>query len=178
MKPQWLTSSAAASQTEPTRVLIAIDDSTHADHALRYVGTLLRTMPGSHITLFHVLRPMPRELLEHGGSEDPLVEHQLGAELQQEQEAWVRAESEVEQPILANALERLRTTGFPLHRVALSFGHDDDIAQEILHEARRGHCGTIVVSRQVSKGTGRVRGGGTIEHLVRDAAGVALWIVD
>lgn len=159
-------------------MLVAIDDSTHADQTLRYVGTLLRAVPDSHITLFHVLRPMPRELLEHGGSEDPLMESRLGAALQQDQEAWVRAESEVEQPILANALERLRKTGFPLHRVALSFGHDDDIAQEILNEARRGRCGTIVVSRQVSNGITRVRGGGTIEHLVRDAAGVALWIVD
>ncbi len=159
-------------------MLVAIDDSTHTDQALRYVGTLFRTVPDSHITLFHVLRPMPRELLEHGGSEDPIVEHRLGAELQQEQEAWVRAESEIEQPILASALERLRKTGFPLDRVALSFGHNDDIAQEILHEARRGRCGTIVVSRQVSKGAGRGRRRGTIEHLVRDAAGVALWIVD
>ncbi len=178
MRPQLLTPVALPSQTGAARVLVAIDDSTHANRALRYVGTLLRAVPDSHITLFHVLKPMPRELLEHGGSEDPMVEVRLSQELHQDQDNWVREETEAEQPILANALELLRKTGFPLNRVSLRFGHDDDIAQEILNEARRGRCGTILVSRQASNGVKRVRGGGTIDHLVRNAAGFALWIVD
>jgi hypothetical protein len=47
----------------------------------------LRRTPDVAVTLFHVLKPMPRELLEHGGSENPAAEAQLGAQLRGEQGA-------------------------------------------------------------------------------------------
>jgi hypothetical protein len=75
---------------------------------------------------FHVLKPMPRALLEHGGSENPVDEVRLDNTLQQDQENWVRAESVV---------ELLGQTGFPSDRVTLKFGHEDDIAHTILIEA-------------------------------------------
>lgn len=178
MRPQPLTLAVQGSRALATQVLIAVDDSAHADRALRYVGTMLRTVPHAHILLFHVLRPMPREFLEHGGSEDPVVESRLGAELQKEQEEWVKAESELERPILANAQELLRKTGFPLDRVTLKFGHDDNIAQDILDEARQGGYGTIVVGRPVSTGPTHHFGGGVIEQLLRNATGHTVWIVD
>lgn len=178
MRPQTLPNVADRScHTLPLRVLVAIDDTEHADRALSYVGTLLREAHDVQITLFHVLKPMPRELLEHGGSEDPIMESRLGAELQRDQDNWVRAESQVEHPILAKALDRLGRTGFPRERVTLKFGQDDDITQSILDEARAGDYGTIVVSRPDSSGVKRLFGGGTTEHLMRDAAGYALWVV-
>jgi len=42
----------------------------------------------------------------------------------------------MEFPILVTALALFGKTGFPLDRVTLKFGHDDDIAQTILDEAR------------------------------------------
>ena len=57
---------------------------------------LLREARNVPVTLFHVLKPMPRELLEHGGSEDPAMEVLLVKELPQDQENWVRAESVME----------------------------------------------------------------------------------
>ncbi len=57
--------------TPPPRILIAVDGSEHSARALHYVGMLLRDTCDVQVTLFHVLKPMPRELLEHGGSEDP-----------------------------------------------------------------------------------------------------------
>jgi len=69
------------------------------------VGSLLREGRDVQVTLFHVLKTMPRELLEHGGSEDPAEEIRLATDLQQDQESWVRAESMMEYPILVKALE-------------------------------------------------------------------------
>ena len=63
------------------RILIAIDGSEHSARALHYVGTLLRETSDVQVTLFHVLKPMPRELLEHGGSEDPAEEVRLAKKL-------------------------------------------------------------------------------------------------
>ena len=161
-----------------SRILIAVDGSEHSARALRYVGTLLRDTRDVQVTLFHVLKPMPRELLEHGGSEDPTEEIRLAKELQQHQENWVHAESSMEYPILVHALELFGKTGFPLDRVTLKFGHEDDIAHTILDEARTGGYGTIVVSRHGSNGMKRFFGGGITDQLLRDASGYTLWVVE
>lgn len=161
-----------------SRIMIAIDDSEHSARALRYVGTLLRDVCNVQVTLFHVLKPIPRELLEHGGSEDPSREIHLATELQHDQENWVREESVMEYPILVQALELFGKTGFPLDRVTLKFGHEDNIAQNILDEARNGSFGTIVVTRHGSNGLKRFFGGGITDQLLREASGYTLWVVE
>jgi nucleotide-binding universal stress UspA family protein len=160
------------------RILIAVDGSEHSARALRYAGTLLRETCDVQVTLFHVLKPMPRELLEHGGSEDPAEEIRLAKKLQQDQENWVHKESVFEYPILMTALELFGKTGFPLDRVTLKFGHEDDIAHTILDEARAGGYGTIVLSRHGSNRMKRFFGGGITDQLLRAASGYTLWIVD
>ena len=161
-----------------SRILIAVDGSDHSARALRYVGTLLRDTRDVRVTLFHVLKPMPRELLEHGGSEDPAEEIRLAKELQQDQENWVRTESLFESPILLTALELFGQTGFPLDRVTMRFGHEDDVAHTILDEARAGGYETIVLSRHGSNRLNRFFGGGITNQLLRNASGYTLWIVE
>ncbi|MEK6533127.1 MAG: universal stress protein, partial [Nitrospirota bacterium] len=85
------------------RILLAVDESENSRRVARYVGSLLCRTPGVALTLFHVLKPMPRELLEHGGSEDPATEAQLSVQLRDEQEAWIRKEGEAECHILKQA---------------------------------------------------------------------------
>jgi nucleotide-binding universal stress UspA family protein len=178
MLPQQLATMAPRGNTVFSRILVTVDDSEHSTRAIRYVGALLRDTQDVHVTLFHVLKPMPREFLEHGGSEDPSVEVRLATELQQDQQNWVRMESVIEYPILVKALEALGKTGFPLDRVTLKFGHEDNIAHNILDEARNGGYGTIVVSRHGSNGIKRFFGGGVTDQLLRDAAGYTLWVVE
>jgi len=178
MMPHPLPTITPRGNSTLSRILIAVDDSEHSARALRYVGTLLRDARDVQVTLFHVLKPMPRELLEHGGSEDPAVEVRLAEELHQDQENWVRAESEIEAPILVKARELFGKTGFPLDHVTLKFGYEDDIAHNILSEARCGGYGTIVVSRYGSNGLRRMVGRGITDHLLRDASGFTLWVVE
>jgi hypothetical protein len=64
--------------------LVAVDDSGHSAQALRYVGALLRDTRNVQVTLFHVLKSMPRELLEHSGSEDSAEEIRLLEKLPQD----------------------------------------------------------------------------------------------
>ena len=178
MMSQPLPTAIPRGNTLLSRILIAVDGSEHSSRALRYVGTLLRDARDVQVTLFHVLKPMPRELLEHGGSEDPAEEIRLAKALQQDQENWVHAESTMEYPILVHALELFGKTGFPLDRVTLKFGHEDDVAHTILNEARTGGYGTIVVSRHGSNGMKRFFGGGITDQLLRDASGYTLWVVE
>ena len=178
MMSQPLPTTTPRENTPLSRILIAIDGSEHSARALRYVGTLLRDTRNVQVTLFHVLKPMPRELLEHGGSEDPAEEIRLAKELQQDQENWVRTESLFESPILVTALELFGQTGFPLDRVTMKFGHEDDVAHTILDEARAGGYETIVLSRHGSNGMKRFFGGGITDQLLRDASGYTLWVVE
>ena len=134
--------------------------------------------PGVVVTLFHVLKPMPRGLLEHGGSENPAVEAQLNVQLRDEQEAWIRKERESECHVLKEACETLAQSGFDLSHVAVKYGHDDNIARNILEEARSGHYDTIVVGRQGTSRIKQIFGGGTTDHVLHAAKGFAIWVVE
>jgi nucleotide-binding universal stress UspA family protein len=164
-------------RTISKKILVAVDDSNQSAHAVHYVGSLLRDTQDVAVTLFHVLKPMPRELLEHGGSEDPTVEDQLGRQLRKDQEEWVKEEGTIEYPILLKALQGLGQTGFPIERVTLKFGHERNIAETILDEARTGGYGTIVVSRHGAAGAKRLFGNGITDHVLREASGIAVWVL-
>jgi nucleotide-binding universal stress UspA family protein len=167
----------SATRTPPRKILVTVDDSDQSVRAVHYVGSLLRDTHDVGVTLFHVLKPMPRELMEHGGSESPEIEDHLGTQLRKDQEDWVRMEGAVEYPILLKALESLGQTGFPIDQVTLKFGHERDIADTIIDEARLGGYGTIVVTRQGTSSAKRLFGNGIIDRLLRDISGVAIWVL-
>jgi nucleotide-binding universal stress UspA family protein len=160
------------------RILLAVDDSENSHRAIEYVGSLLYRTPEVAVTLFHVLKPMPRELLEHGGSENPTAEAQLGQQLRNEQDAWIRNEEESESHVLKKACDRLTQFGFDRSQVALKIGHEDDIAGNILEEARNGKHETIVVGRHGTSRVKRLFGGGVTDQLLRNAKGFAIWVVE
>ena len=160
------------------RILVAVDESENSNRAVKYVGSLLRETSDTAVTLFHVLKPMPRGLLEHGGSENPAAEAQLSEQLRRDQEAWIRQEAERECPFLIKAFETLTQSGFDRSRVALRIGHEDDIARNILEEARNGKHETIVVGRHGTSRAKRLFGGGVTDQLLRDAKGFAIWVVE
>ena len=81
-------------------------------------------------------------------------------------------------PILTKACEALVHVGFEKSRVTLKFGHEGDIAKTILEEARMGSYTTIVLGRTGTSGVKRIFGGGITDHLLRDARGLALWIIE
>ncbi|HEU5202155.1 MAG TPA: universal stress protein [Nitrospira sp.] len=160
------------------RILLAVDESENSRRAVKYVGSLLRRTPDVAVTLFHVLKPMPRELLEHGGSENPAIEAQLDQQLHNEQEAWIRKEGESESQVLNKACETLTQSGFDRSQVAFKIGHEEDIARNILEEARDGKHETIVVGRHGKSRIKRLFGGGVTDQLLRDAKGFAIWVVE
>lgn len=161
------------------RILVVVDESEHSERTVRYVGTLLRENREVDLTLFHMLNPLPRQLLEHGGSEDPAVESQLSEQLRKEREEWFGREEQAEYPILVKARETLGKTGFPLERVTLKFGHEAENAfKNIVNAARIGGYETIVISRHGISGITRPFGGSLPDRLLRETAGLTLWVVE
>jgi nucleotide-binding universal stress UspA family protein len=125
-----------------------------------------------------VLKPMPRGLLEHGGSENPAAEEQLSVQLRDEQEAWILKGRESECYALKKVCETLEQSGFDMSHVEVKYGREDDIARNILEEARSGHHETIVVGRHGMSRIKRIFGGGVTDQLLRDAKGFAIWVVE
>jgi nucleotide-binding universal stress UspA family protein len=160
------------------RILLAVDESENSHRVVQYVGSLLGRTPNVVLILFHVLKPMPRGLLEHGGSENPAAEEQLSVRLRDEQEAWIRKERESECHVLKKVCETLEQSGFDMSHVEVKYGHEDDIARNILEEARIGHCETIVVGRHGTSRIKRILIGGVTDHLLRDGKGFAIWVVE
>jgi hypothetical protein len=68
MMPQQLATTVADGDPVSSRILVVVDESDHAVRALRYVGTLLCDTRDVHVTRFHILKPMPRGILEYGDS--------------------------------------------------------------------------------------------------------------
>ena len=159
------------------RILLTVDESENSQRAVSYVGSLLRRTPDVSITLFHVLKPMPRKLMEHGGSENPVIEGRLGAQLRDDQDTWYRAERESECRVLTKAQATLEKAGFDTSRVALKFGHEEDVARNILEEAAAGKYETIVMGRHGSSGIKHIFGGGVTDQVLRDAQDFAIWVV-
>ena len=160
------------------RILLAVDESENSRRAVHYVGSLLHGTPDVTITLFHVLKPMPRKLLEHGGSENPATEGRLSTQLHEDQEAWYKKEREAECPLLITARETLEKSGFDATRVSMQFGHEEEVARSILEEAQGGHYETIVVGRHGVSRMKRIFGGGVTDELLRNAKGFAIWVVE
>ncbi len=160
------------------RILVAVDGSKDSTRAVQYVGRLLRSTPGVSVTLFHVLNPLPPVLREHGGSEDPLREEQLGKQLKNDRKEWYRKEQRLESPILSKARRTLESTGFRASRIHLKFGYEEHVAETILEEARKGHFDTIVIGRRGVSGLNQLFFGGITRRLLQQATGCAVWVVE
>jgi nucleotide-binding universal stress UspA family protein len=160
------------------RVLVAVDGSKDSTRAVKYVGRLLRTTSDVNVTLFHVLNPVPPVLREHGGSEDPVREEQLGKQLRKDRETWYRKERRLESNILSKARQTLEQTGFRASRIRLKFGYEDDVAGTILEEAQKGRYQTIVVGRHGVSGLKKFFFGGITRKLLQQATGRAVWVVE
>src|SRR5215470_3043291 len=97
----------AASMANAKHILIAVDDSEASYRAVAYVGSLLRGGEGFRVCLVHALPPLPREVLEFGGSEDPQQEDREEMQLQTAQDRWIEAVAQAAEPVFTRAKQIL-----------------------------------------------------------------------
>lgn len=179
------TSSRSVGQTElgQNRLLLVVDDSPSSRAAVDYVGEVLGHRRGFQVSLAHFLPPLPPILLEFGGSENPEEEKQLDTLLQRDQQQWVETERKKAEPALNWARDRLRKAGLPATSLTAQFSdpvHEQDSAsQEILDQARRNGCRTIVVGRRSLSWFRRITAGKDLaEQLVERGKNLTVWIVE
>jgi len=58
-------------QSKNENLMVVVDESAATRRAVDYVTRMIGCQRGFHVYLLHLLPPLPAELLEFGGAEDP-----------------------------------------------------------------------------------------------------------
>jgi nucleotide-binding universal stress UspA family protein len=161
-------------------ILIAIDDSDASMKAVRYVSDIVRGGENIRICLFHVLPPIPPDLLEFGGAEDPQQERVLSAELKTAQAEWIEKAKQRVEDSLKIAQIILMDHGVSQRHISTHYSssiHKPNIVREILEAAKRWHCGTVVVGRHKLPLVEELFHRHTGEELIEKVEDFSVWVV-
>ncbi|MFA9562581.1 MAG: universal stress protein [Nitrospirota bacterium] len=161
--------------------LVGIDDSEATLRTVSYVADTLGPQKGFYVVLLHVLPPIPPELLEFGGSEDPQTEQRLDAELKKDQAQWIEQAKQAANPLVEKVKGIFLRVGISAGMITTVFAesiHRPDFVRELLETAHKQNCGTIVVGRESYPSFKEMFHHHVGEELVRKGQGFAIWVVE
>ena len=168
--------------SQPERILLAVDESVVARRAVWYVGRMVSDRSNFYIDLYHRLPALPPELREHGGSEDPQRETELGRELSRQIAQWVRSLEAELQPTLDELKSILTDAGVPSSAVAYYIDEDvfpgESLADALRRAALNRGCRTIALARAHLPGIHEFFHHHASEELIREGEGIAVWVVE
>ena len=163
------------------QILIALDDSEGSWKALDHVAGRARTLTDPVIHLFHATDPIPPQLREFGGAENPHAERALERELKEKQERWAQTALAKTEPLLDQARHRIERAGIKQEKIyshILVLRHREDLVDEILKVAEENHCESIVVGFSSFPWVKEVFVDHLGEELRRKARAIAVEIID
>lgn len=155
------------------KLLIALDKSEGAWHAVEYVAQTFARTPEVEITLLHILGGLPPAFWDDG--------HILSDKERENRRRLIdnwRAEREKEwQGLVTKATEVLKAAGLPAVTSKFTSKYFDE-AEDIVNEAVEGGFGTIVMGR---RGLGAAKSlllGSVTNKVVQNSRGRAVIIVE
>jgi nucleotide-binding universal stress UspA family protein len=161
-------------------LLVAVDDSEASQRAVSYVAQMLEGRGDVRILLLHVPAPVPPQLLEFGGAEDPAQEQRGEARLKAAQARWMAEVNEAVQPLFARAQAVLRAAHIAEDAVQtqLAVPHADERLETSILEAAQAHaCDTVVVGRESFSWLRELFQAHVAESLLKQSRQLTLWIV-
>jgi nucleotide-binding universal stress UspA family protein len=166
--------------TDPKKILVAIDDFRQSEHLINYLAALARESSDFYLHLFHAAGPLPPNLLESPGAEDPTEEIRVEQKQERAQERWVsKAKAETQRQFDAHKAQ-LVVSKFPKANIFTHFivlNQRDDFIPEIIKAAHQNNCGTIIVGHE-SYGWIREQFHTHVsEQLIAELPGVAVCVV-
>jgi len=167
-------------QSKNENLMVVVDESAATRRAVDYVTRMIGCQRGFHVYLLHLLPPLPAELLEFGGAEDPREEEKLQDELHRDQQAWIASVKAPAKPALSQAIDALRQAGLFTYEIELASSDpwdDRDATVAILNQAREKCCHTIVVGKDSHHWFRDLTGRPLTEHLLRHANEITIWVV-
>ncbi len=167
-------------QSKNENLMLIVDESLATMRAVDYVTRMIGCQRGFHVYLLHLLPPLPAELMEFGGAEDPREEEKLQAELHHDQQTWIASAKDAAKPELSYAINALRGAGLFTYEIELESSDpwdDRDATVAILNKAREKRCHTIVVANDSQPWFRKLAGDRLSERLLRHANEINIWIV-
>ena len=161
-------------------LLLVIDESPASLRAVEYTGNLLRRRHGFRIHLLHLLPPLPPELLEFGGSENPRKEQALENELRRDQQQWIASARKSAEPSVENAVGVLRKAGSPHRNILCEFSYPTeprDAGRTVLEHAQAKKCHTVIVGHKTHSWFREFTSTDLAEYILRHASGITVWVV-
>jgi nucleotide-binding universal stress UspA family protein len=163
------------------RILVVVDDSKASRRAVSYVASIIQAKRQYAVCLLHVLRPLPPELMEFGGSEDPEREEKLEKKLKDKREQWIEKAKTQALPILKKAKSTFKKAGIPTNALKTQFWIDtngEGLAGDILDAGRLNKCNTVVVGRKSFSWLKELFHHHVADELVRNAHNLTVWVVE
>ena len=170
----------AEAEDTTDRLLLVVDESPGTKRAVNYVAKMIGRRRGFHVCLLYLLPPLPPELLEFGGAENPRTEKKLVVELRRDQQVWIASAKDSARPMLDDAIKVLREAG--ISRRAIDFECTDPMDDRgatvaVLGQAQAKQCHTIVIGHESHFWFHELSGDHLAEHLLRDASEITIWVV-
>lgn len=130
---------------EPPRVLAALDESPYADRVVAHVGEHFGSLPGTRVTLFHVIATKPPGLWDDGH----ILDETERSERKRTVAQWRNEQARQTADRFSRAKYELIAAGLPEENIAvLHQAMAAGIARDILAEASRGGYNILVFGRR------------------------------
>ncbi|RMH05332.1 MAG: universal stress protein [Nitrospirae bacterium] len=162
------------------KILVAVDNFDNSRKALTYVAEMVRGRDDAQVRVFHIIVPIPPELREHGGSEDPAKEAQLSRELQAAQSRWIEAQQQAFAPTLQAITAYLVNHGVPPQSISsesCACVQEANLDICLLEAAAAWDAGTLVVGWDTFSSFEEAMKRHLAEKLIRKGQGLTFWIV-
>lgn len=169
-----------AAERKMAGLLLVVDESPGSRSAIQYVGRFLGRRRGFRVHLLYLLPPLPPQLLEFGGAEDPRREERLHAELRRGQEEWIASARASAEPVLNEAARFLRKAGITSRNICSEFSYPTEpreAARTILEQAQAKKCSTVVIGHKAHSWFRKIASGDVAERVLQFASDISLWIV-
>src|SRR5437870_2083867 len=117
---------------------MALDQHSISTELCNYLGKIISGKQDLEISLLQLLPPLPPELREFEGSEDPEVEEQLDREMDAVWQRWTREAENTARPVFENAISILTRAGVPpnsIRRIVRQLVNHEDLTNDIHKDA-------------------------------------------
>jgi hypothetical protein len=98
--------------------------------------------------LFHAAGPLPPNLLESTGAENPTDEIKVEQKQERAQDRWTVDSKEETQHLFDTQIAQLASSNFPKENIFKNFvllHQRNDLVPEIVRAAQQNNCGTLIV---------------------------------
>ncbi len=156
--------SVGPGETQDRHILIAVDESENAKHAVLYVADFLAGVPGFRVTLLNIIS-------------EPLEEYFAG---EQDRDRWRDEVQSRAEEVLDNYRRLLISSGFAEEKIATTVVVNGrrSIAECILEQQKKLNCCTVVMGRRGISMKEEFIFGSTSSKILHSKKNCAVWVIE